>query len=466
MLGGGPAGLGAAYRLACRQEFEVSLLERNPQVGGNAGSFEISGIPVDFGSHRLHPSCHASVLADIRSLLGDDLLERPRHGRILLRGRWLGFPLKPLDLALKLPPGFILGVGADALKRLSGKRRSAGMESFESVIRRGLGNTIAEEFYLPYAQKIWGLDPGRLSATQARRRVAAGSLTALVKKAVGGLLPSARPKGRFFYYPRSGFGQISSAYAAAAEEAGAAILRGTSVTRIRQNRGVWHVEYEQDQTVGAIEADHVWSTIPLSSLARCMEPAPPAEVLESAAAISFRAMILIYLTLSRPRFTEFDAHYFPGPEVIVSRISEPKNYRGTPEPRERTVLCAELPCSPEDRYWQMSDEELGRETTLALEAAGLPVGNSVCGVLTRRLRYAYPIYESGYEEHFVRLENWLGRQENLISFGRQGLFAHDNTHHALFMAYAAGECLDARGQFDQRKWHEYLETFKSHVVED
>ena len=32
--------------------------------------------------------------------VGDDLLDRPRHGRIRLLGRWVHFPLKAADLAL------------------------------------------------------------------------------------------------------------------------------------------------------------------------------------------------------------------------------------------------------------------------------------------------------------------------------------------------------------------------------
>ncbi len=113
ILGGGPAGLAAAYKLSQRGCKDVTVLERGASVGGNAGSFVIDGIPVDFGSHRLHPVCPPAVMADIRALLGDDLLDRPRHGRIRLRGRWVHFPLKPLDLLLRLPPAFAAGVLVD-----------------------------------------------------------------------------------------------------------------------------------------------------------------------------------------------------------------------------------------------------------------------------------------------------------------------------------------------------------------
>src|SRR5688572_32285972 len=100
ILGAGPAGLGAAFQLTRRKLARVTLLEQNTWVGGNAGSFELAGMRVDYGSHRLHPACDPEILADIRALLGDDLLDRPRHGRIRLSGKWIHFPLQPFDLAL------------------------------------------------------------------------------------------------------------------------------------------------------------------------------------------------------------------------------------------------------------------------------------------------------------------------------------------------------------------------------
>jgi len=106
ILGAGPAGVGAAFQLTRRALAQVSVLEQNSRVGGNAGSFELAGMRVDYGSHRLHPTCHPDVLRDIRALLGDELLDRPRHGRIRLRGRWIHFPLKPLDL-ISFPPGVV-----------------------------------------------------------------------------------------------------------------------------------------------------------------------------------------------------------------------------------------------------------------------------------------------------------------------------------------------------------------------
>src|SRR5205085_9748566 len=128
----------------------ATVLERNDEVGGLAGSFELAGLHVDHGSHRLHPACDPAVLADIRQLLGDDLLERPRHGRIRLRGRWIHFPLKPLDLALSLPPSFAVGVLADSLRKLLPRASTdSTTETFASILEAGLGRTICRDFYFP-----------------------------------------------------------------------------------------------------------------------------------------------------------------------------------------------------------------------------------------------------------------------------------------------------------------------------
>ncbi len=66
ILGAGPAGVGAAFQAARRKLGRIVVIEQRDSPGGNAGSFEIEGIPVDYGSHRLHPSCDPRVLADLK----------------------------------------------------------------------------------------------------------------------------------------------------------------------------------------------------------------------------------------------------------------------------------------------------------------------------------------------------------------------------------------------------------------
>ena len=466
ILGGGPAGLGAAWRLAEEKKADVVVLEQRNAVGGNAGSFELAGLPVDYGSHRLHPACDPKILNDLRGLLGDDLLERPRHGRIRLLNKWIHFPLKAGDLATRLPLSFSTGVAIDSVAKLLHRNGNGnGGDSFASVLEKGLGKTICRDFYFPYSRKIWGYEPAELSAIQAKRRVSAGSLGKMAKKVVALVPGNKQPGAGMFYYPRNGYGQISQAIAERASQLGADIRLVSTVRGIETGHKK-RVVFESSGVTETLETDHIWSTIPITALIKTVTPAAPDEVVQASESISYRAMVLIYLVLETARFTEFDAHYFPGRDVAITRLSEPKNYSDRREPKGRTVLCAELPCKVGDEHWEMNDEQLSGLVRDSLASCGLPIKCAVLETVTRRLPFAYPIYKTGYEKHFRIQDRWVESIDGVLTFGRQGLFAHDNTHHALAMAYGAVECLNGSGEFDHERWDGYRKEFEKHVVED
>ncbi|HEX6133870.1 MAG TPA: FAD-dependent oxidoreductase [Longimicrobiales bacterium] len=461
ILGGGPAGVGGAYYLRKTGRAQATVLEQQAVLGGNAGSFDVQGVRVDFGSHRLHHACDRSILADLEALIGDDLLSNPRRGRIRLRGRWVHFPLKPIDLMLRLDRRFAAGSLRDMVAgALNGRKNGTGADTFASVLQASLGPTICEHFYFPYARKLWGREPSELSGIQARKRVSAGTFSKLMKRLF-------RPPGSGrFYYPRHGYGQITNVLAADAARRGADIMTGARVTALEPAAGGgWTVSFEREGTGQKLRADYVWSTIPTPLVARMMRPAAPPEVLKAAGSISYRAMVLAYLVLDVDRFSTTDAHYFPEENVTMTRLSEPKNYACRTEPRGRTVLCAELPCSTEDALWQMSDADVGALVAADMERAGIPLSRAPIHVETRRLKQAYPIYLNGYEIPFAVLDEWAESLPDFLMYGRQALFAHDNTHHGLYMASAAVDCLGENG-FDRAKWHRYRDIFATHVVED
>lgn len=460
ILGGGPAGVGAALKLRERDRYRVTLLERGERPGGNAGSFDYRGLRLDYGSHRLHAATAPAILADIRRLLGADLLTRPRRGRIRLAGRWVRFPLRAADLVLRLDRRFAVGAIADLLAGWAGRRPPDG-ESFADALRSRLGPTVCERFYFPYARKLWGAEPEALSAVQARKRVSANSFAKLLGKVLS------RGGGEFFY-PRRGFGQITEAYGTAAAALGAEILYGHRVERLMRpatSGAPWTVVASAGSEALQLEAEHVLSTLPLPPLVSMIDPGAPEEVQAAATAIDYRAMILVYLELDVDRFTTIDAHYFPEETVRITRLSEPKNYSGATEPTGRTVLCAELPCAVGDSFWGLDDGTLGELVAEDLRRVELPLARPPVAVFTRRLSHAYPIFRRGYESALGRLEEWLESLPGLTYYGRQGAFAHDNTHHALAMAYGAADCLGEDG-WDRERWAEYRREFSAHVVED
>ncbi|HEV8296039.1 MAG TPA: FAD-dependent oxidoreductase [Acidimicrobiales bacterium] len=443
VVGGGPAGLTAAWRAACAGR-TVRVLERAPVVGGMAASIEVAGQRVDLGSHRLHPATSPHVLAAIRSLLGDDLQVRPRHGRVLLRNRWIAFPLRAADLARHMPPTFAARALADALTR---PMRRARADTFAEVVRVRLGRAVLDEFYGPYAVKLWGVDARALAGELARRRISAGGPGAIARR----LVRSARPQGRTFLYPRLGYGEIVERLAEAAVDAGAVIDVNTPVASLTD-----------------LDGERVLWTAPITGLVHAAGDAP-ADVRRAASALVHRAMVLVYLVVDQSHYTEFDAHYLPAATLPVSRLSEPKNYREGPDPADQTVLCAEVPCWVDDGTWSASSADLAGMVVDTLARAGLPVP-LVAAVDVRRLPRVYPVYTPAALAALDTVDAWATTLPRVRVFGRQGLFVGDNLHHVMAMGWDAGELAahEALGgdAGDLDAWAAARARYSTHVVED
>ncbi|MFN2496498.1 MAG: NAD(P)/FAD-dependent oxidoreductase [Pseudonocardiaceae bacterium] len=456
VLGAGPAGLAAAWRAGQAGLYPI-VLERAGAVGGMAASFDVAGIRVDHGSHRLHPATPPAVLADLRGLLGADLQRRPRNGRLLVAGQWVGFPLRPAELLRALPTPMLGRITAEAFTEPLRRCGSAG--SYADALRASLGPTLYDALYAPYAVKLWGLPGERIDPEQARRRVSADTPWKIARRMLHG---GRDGQGRIFYYPRRGFGQIADALASAAVDAGAALRLNTEVDRVCPGEDGVTVHTRAGET---FTARHLFTTIPLPLLARVVSPGPPASAVEAASALRFRSMVLVYLVHEGRPWTRFDAHYLPGPQTPVSRISEPANYReSASDPEDPTVLCCEVPCQFGDRWWTADDAALAAMVSQTLNRVGLPPVRCA-EVVTRRLRTVYPVYETGYSAHLHDLDAWAATLPHVTTFGRLGLFVHDNTHHAIAMAYDAVDALRG-GRWDATAWSAARRRFAEHVVED
>jgi protoporphyrinogen oxidase len=389
----------------------------------------------------------------LQRLLGADLQRRTRHGRIRMAGTFVAFPPRPADLLRHLPPSLSARLARDMVT--SPLRRPAG-DTFTATVRASLGPTMTRVFYAPYVEKLFGVPADQLSSELARRRVGARSAGALVRRVV-----SPTPDRASFSYPRRGYGQIADALADAATRAGAVIRTGCDV------RAVKAATDRVDITTGdgsATSADAAWSTLPLTVLAR-VACAPP-DVLAATRRLETRGLLLVYLVLPTPRWTPYDAHYFPERDVALSRLSEPKNYRDSgDDPDSITVLCAEIPCSVGEDHWDATPHDLAAVVRDALDRSALPTPQPL-EVVVRRVPHAYPVYRVGFEAAFETLDTWASTLPRVLHFGRQGLFAHDNTHHALAMAWAAADSLGADGRVDGAKWASARASFARYVVED
>ncbi|MGQ0624759.1 MAG: protoporphyrinogen/coproporphyrinogen oxidase [Sporichthyaceae bacterium] len=436
ILGAGVAGLAAAWRASARG-LSVVVLDHADHVGGLAASFQIAGMDVDYGSHRLPAALPTGVAADLAILLGGDLQTRVRRARVHTGGAWVDLGGSGAQFRRRLSRPLLAAMVRD---RVLERGRRGAVSNYAEAMRPHVGRTVYTQVHEPYARKIWGLAPERLEAVHARQIVSVD--------------PPWRPYGKnpdAFCYPRRGFGQIATALDRHAREAGAQIMLGTAVGSISPTFGSVSV-----LTHGGAEftAQHAFSTLPLPQLARLTRPGPPLSAIETATRLRFRAMLLVYLVHRGGRWTPYDAHHFPAADTPVLRVCEPANFRDSADdPADRSVICAELPCAAGDELWSSDDSELAHVVSKTATRYGLPE-LATDDVVVHRSAAFYPLYQVGLDPDLHGLDAWLRRIPSVTSFGRFGLNFHDNTDHALMLAREAVDALGPDGAFDHPRWEQ------------
>lgn len=454
IVGGGPAGLAAAVE-ASRRGHAVRLLEAGPRLGGMAAGLTVAGQSVDLGSHRLHPQAgSARVHALLADLLGDDLQQRRRHGRIRIGGHWLSFPFGPLEALRRLPPRLSGRLIADQVRSRQRDAETGNSDTkadtYADVVRNGLGPAALDAFHGPMARKLWGIASDELDGELARRRITVRDPASVLRT----LVRAARPGGATFLYPRLGYGQIVDALAEAAIGGGVSIETGAVAVGLET--GARPAVVLADGR--CVSADRLLWTAPLAELGRLRD--------ETGAGLRWRGLILVYLVVGQDQYSPYDAHYVPDPDVAFSRLSEPKNYRDGPDPAGTTVLCAEIPEWPGEGQWLVDDRTLGDLVVAGMAACGMarPVVEAVRVV---RLPAVYPVLPAGTGG--VRRRGELDRLaglEGVTVLGRHGRFTADNLHHVLDMGLTAADCLDHPSGWDSSRWAEAETRFESFTVED
>src|ERR1700692_1583768 len=101
-VGGGPAGLTAAYLLAKKGK-PVIVLESTDQVGGIARTEVRDGYRFDLGGHRFFTK--VKEVDDLwHEIMKEEFLKRPRQSRIYWNDKFLEYPLDGMGVLRKLGP--------------------------------------------------------------------------------------------------------------------------------------------------------------------------------------------------------------------------------------------------------------------------------------------------------------------------------------------------------------------------
>jgi protoporphyrinogen oxidase len=196
----------------------------------------------------------------------------------------------------------------------------------------------------------------------------------------------------------------------------------------------------------------VLSTLPLPALVNMITPTLPASVAEHAAKLRYRSLKLIYITLKRPRLTDYHWVYLLDEHFRVNRMSEQKNVSPHMVPADRTILCIELSCWRDEPVWNANDEEIYRIALKDLMKMGYGVTEAdVEDYYIADIATAYPVYELNFEDHLIPVLEGVHAVPNLLTLGRHGLFLNNSMDDNVLLGMKAADGIRARG-FDSTSW--------------
>lgn len=179
ILGAGPTGLGAAYRLQELGYKNWEIYERNSYIGGLAASFEDDkGFTWDIGGHVLF-SHYDYVDKLVNELLGDEYLLHQRDAWVWVMNRWVPYPFQnnirhlPKDKVAEC----LLG-----LSKIQGNRDNP--NNFEEWILSTFGEGIAKYFMLPYNRKVWAYPLESMDKNWIAERVSVIDIERVLKNVI------------------------------------------------------------------------------------------------------------------------------------------------------------------------------------------------------------------------------------------------------------------------------------------
>jgi protoporphyrinogen oxidase len=213
IVGAGPTGLGAAWRLHELDHEDWLILEAAAEAGGLARSFiDDKGFTWDIGGH-VQFSHYEYFDRVMDNLLGPDgWNHHQRESWIWMRDRFIPYPLQ--NNLHRLPPDD-LNRCLQGLVDIVTPFPKELPYTFRDWILSNFGNGIADVFMLPYNLKVWAHDPSAMNATWVGDRVAPIDLRKVLKNLVYQTDDAAWGPNNTFRFPkRGGTGAIWKACAA------------------------------------------------------------------------------------------------------------------------------------------------------------------------------------------------------------------------------------------------------------
>jgi len=425
IIGAGPTGLAAGYRLRELGYTNFLLLEASSKVGGLAASERsAAGFTYDIGGHVLFSHYpYFDRLFD--TLMGDEYQTLRREAWIWMQDRFIPYPFQshirhlPPELALECVMGLI-----DAQRHGVNLAR---YRTFEDLILGVFGEGIARLFMMPYNFKVWAHPPRMMNKEWIGERMAVVNL----QKVLGNLLLQQDdvawgPNSTFKYPRHGGTGGLFARMQPYVQDQLRLNARVAGVDPLRKE-----IRLED----GTLERyDLLLSTMPLDLLLRRMTDGVPDQVREQAELLRHSGSCIVGVGLRQPSPSEKCWIYFPEENCPFYRVTYLSNYSPdvVPDPATHYSLLAEISRSefkPLDRDTVVDDTIDGMVATRLLREEDRK--DIVDAYLIER-DYTYPVPSLERDRALACLLPWLD-SESVFSRGRFGAWRYEvgNMDHSV-----------------------------------
>ena len=319
ILGAGPTGLGAAYRLKELGYPDFLILDQASEPGGLSRSFQDDqGFTWDIGGHVQfsHYDYFDKMMQE--ALGADGWLQHQRESWAWMRGGFVPYPVQnnirylPQDVMWKCLEG-IMDAG----------QNKTNPQNFREWILATFGKGFAEEFMFPYNFKVWAYPPETLSYGWIGERVAVTDLKRVTKNILFGLDDLSWGPNNTFRFPKEG--GTGSIWRAIAKRVGPnRILLNSRVTRVDARK--------KQVTLSSGEMfkfEHLLSSIPLDQLAQLVSHDLSAQAQEAGRRLTYSSSHIVGLGLRGHPSEALKTKcwmYFPESNCPFYRVTVFSNY--------------------------------------------------------------------------------------------------------------------------------------------
>ncbi|MBR4236957.1 NAD(P)/FAD-dependent oxidoreductase [bacterium] len=494
IIGAGPAGLTAAYKLLKETDIKPIILESENAVGGISKTVEYKGNRMDLGGHRFFtknkeindlwmelmpiqgsPSYDEIKLGTKKTFdgIGPDpekedrvMLKRNRLSRILFLHKFFDYPIS-LKLKTFKNMGFkrTLKSGFGYLGSRFHKLEETSLENF--YINR-FGRPLYEMFFEYYTENLWGRHPSEISAEWGAQRVKGLSLGKAIWSAIS---KPFRRKDKVetslieeFMYPKKGPGELYEYMRDDIIDMGGEIILNSTVNEITlDGNRITSVKTSDGLTY---TGDYFISSMPIKDLISSINSEIDNEVRRVAEGLPYRDYITVGLLVKKLKLenkTKIKTLtgdvpdnwiYVQEREVKLGRLQLFNNWSPymVSDPDNTMWIGLEYFVNEGDDMWNMSDSDFINFAIDELVKINVIDREDVLDSNRIKVKKAYPAYFDTYSE-FNIVKDYLDSIENLYCIGRNGQHRYNNMDHSMLTAIEAVKCIKENKQSKNDIWN-------------